>query len=97
MQRSAETAENQPNTPNRKTNRHRWCFYYFLYHEYDFEHFCLLTLIKTLSIVSGSYANLGGGIDIKSGVFTTPVAGSYMFTVHVCTHDMHKALMTIRY
>ena len=36
-------------------------------------------------------------MDSKSGVFTAPLAGSYMFVVHACTHDMHKALMTIRH
>ena len=39
---------------------------------------------------------MGGGMDAKSGVFTTPYAGSYLFIVHACTHDMSKALMTIR-
>ena len=32
MQRSAEIAQNQPNTRNRKTNRRRWRYYYFLYY-----------------------------------------------------------------
>ena len=32
MQRPAETAENQPNTRNRKANRRRWRYYYFLYY-----------------------------------------------------------------
>ncbi len=32
----------------------------------------------------------------KSGVFTTPVAGSYLFQIHVCTLDLHKALLSIR-
>ena len=45
---------------------------------------------------AGTHSNLGGGMDAKSGVFTAPYAGSYMFMVHACTHDMNKALMTIR-
>ena len=35
-------------------------------------------------------------MDTKSGVFTCPIAGAYIFLIHACTHDMHKALMTIR-
>jgi len=42
------------------------------------------------------YANLGGGMDPGSGVFTCPIAGSYLFIVHVCSADMHKALLSIR-
>ena len=45
----------------------------------------------------GMHCNLGGGMDAKSGVFTAPVAGSYLFTIHACTHDMHKALLSIRH
>ena len=36
-------------------------------------------------------------MDAKSGVFTAPAAGSYLFTIHACTHDMHKALLSIRH
>lgn len=43
------------------------------------------------------YTNLGGGLDAKSGIFTTPMAGSYLFVVHVCSADMSKALLAIRY
>lgn len=35
-------------------------------------------------------------MDPKSGVFTAPISGAYMFVIHVCTHDMKKALMTLR-
>merc|ERR1712141_583463 len=45
----------------------------------------------------GLHCNLGGGMDAKSGVFTAPAAGSYLFTIHACTHDMHKALLSIRH
>ena len=45
---------------------------------------------------SGTYTNLGGGLDPKSGIFVTPVAGSYLFQIHVCTLDHHKALLSIR-
>ena len=33
----------------------------------------------------------------SSGIFTAPLAGAYLFIVHVCTHDMKKALLTIRH
>ena len=39
---------------------------------------------------------MGGAMDAKSGVFTSPFAGAYLFIVHACTHDMNKGLMTIR-
>merc|ERR1712038_361265 len=45
---------------------------------------------------SGTRSNLGGGMDAKSGVFTAPMAGAYMFTIHVCTHDMKKGLLSLR-
>merc|ERR1711974_490280 len=41
-------------------------------------------------------SNLGGGMDAKSGVFTVPQAGAYMFTIHICTHDMKKGLLSLR-
>jgi len=45
---------------------------------------------------TGTKSNLGGGMDAKSGVFTAPMAGAYMFTIHVCTHDMKKGLLSLR-
>ena len=45
---------------------------------------------------TGTKTNLGGGMDSKSGVFTAPMAGAYMFTIHVCTHDMKKGLLSLR-
>jgi len=45
---------------------------------------------------SGTKSNLGSGMDAKSGVFIAPLAGSYMFTIHVCTHDMKKGLLSLR-
>ena len=36
-------------------------------------------------------------MDPQSGIFHAPKAGAYMFIVHVCTADMHKALLSIRY
>jgi len=45
---------------------------------------------------SGIRCNLGGGMDPKSGVFTVPQAGAYMFTIHICTHDMKKGLLSLR-
>eukprot|EP00095_Tigriopus_kingsejongensis_P007650 maker-scaffold116_size340332-snap-gene-0.22 protein:Tk07650 transcript:maker-scaffold116_size340332-snap-gene-0.22-mRNA-1 annotation:"Cerebellin-3" len=39
--------------------------------------------------------NLGNGLNPESGVFKAPKAGAYLFIIHVCTHDMKKALMTI--
>ena len=54
-------------------------------------------LLFFLSFTTDCYANLGGGMDPGSGVFTCPIAGSYLFIVHVCSADMHKALLSIRY
>ena len=45
---------------------------------------------------SGTKTNLGAGMDAKSGVFTAPQAGAYMFTIHICTHDMKKGLLSLR-
>merc|ERR1719342_2010540 len=45
---------------------------------------------------NGTKTNLGGGMDAKSGVFTVPQAGAYMFTIHICTHDMKKGLLSLR-
>ena len=35
-------------------------------------------------------------MDPKTGKFTAPLAGSYMFIVHVCSADYRKALLSIR-
>ena len=35
-------------------------------------------------------------MDAKSGIFSAPLSGAYMFTVHACAHDQHKALLTLR-
>ena len=35
-------------------------------------------------------------MDAKSGIFSAPLPGAYMFTVHACAHDQHKALLTLR-
>jgi hypothetical protein len=40
--------------------------------------------------------NEGGGMDPKSGMFTAPVSGAYVIALHVCTHDLKKALMSLR-
>jgi len=45
---------------------------------------------------SATRCNLGGGMDAKSGIFTAPLDGAYMFTVHICTHDMKKGLLSLR-
>jgi len=45
---------------------------------------------------SGTKCNLGSAMDPKSGTFTAPLDGSYSFTIHVCTHDMKKGLLSIR-
>eukprot|EP00092_Neocalanus_flemingeri_P063548 GFUD01076924.1.p1 GENE.GFUD01076924.1~~GFUD01076924.1.p1 ORF type:complete len:473 (+),score=180.94 GFUD01076924.1:88-1506(+) len=45
---------------------------------------------------TGTRSNLGGGMDAKSGVFTAPMAGAYMFTIHICIHDMKKGLLSLR-
>jgi len=45
---------------------------------------------------SGTRTNLGGGMDAKSGVFVAPLDGAYMFTIHICTHDMKKGLLSLR-
>ena len=61
----------------------------------SFSH-CPILLIYFIYLTD-CYANLGGGMDPGSGVFTCPIAGSYLFIVHVCSADMHKALLSIRY
>jgi len=47
-------------------------------------------------LFSDTYTNLGGGLDPQSGIFKAPLAGSYLFMIHVCTLDLHKALLSIR-
>eukprot|EP00096_Caligus_rogercresseyi_P007452 TRINITY_DN2530_c0_g1_i3.p1 TRINITY_DN2530_c0_g1~~TRINITY_DN2530_c0_g1_i3.p1 ORF type:complete len:368 (+),score=120.03 TRINITY_DN2530_c0_g1_i3:169-1272(+) len=46
---------------------------------------------------SGLRVNLGGGMDTKSGIFTAPLPGVYSFTIHVCTADHSKALLSLRH
>lgn len=46
--------------------------------------------------IADCQTNLGSGMDAKSGVFTAPLSGGYLFSVHVCAHDQHKALLTLR-
>jgi hypothetical protein len=41
-------------------------------------------------------ANEGGGMDPKSGIFCAPVPGAYCISFHVCTHDLKKALISLR-
>jgi len=45
---------------------------------------------------TGSLCNVGGGLDVDSGVFTAPVGGMYFFMFHIATHDNKKALLSIR-
>ena len=40
--------------------------------------------------------NVGKAMDSGSGVFTAPVTGVYLVALHVCTHDMKKALLSVR-
>merc|ERR1712212_1072033 len=44
----------------------------------------------------GAYCNVGGGLDIDTGIFTCPIGGTYMFQFHIATHDNKKALLSIR-
>ena len=45
---------------------------------------------------NGSLCNVGGGLDVDSGIFTAPVSGTYFFMFHIATHDNKKALLSIR-
>jgi len=45
---------------------------------------------------SACSVNSGGGLDPKTGIFSVPVTGCYMFSLHICTLDMKKALLAIR-
>ena len=36
-------------------------------------------------------------MDPRTGKFTAPLAGTYMFIVHVCSADYRKALLSIRF
>merc|ERR1719244_2542961 len=31
----------------------------------------------------GTYCNVGGGLDIDTGIFTCPTGGTYMFQFHI--------------
>merc|ERR1719445_1060681 len=44
----------------------------------------------------GAYCNVGGGLDIDTGIFTVPTGGTYLFQFHIATHDNKKALLSIR-
>jgi len=44
----------------------------------------------------GASVNVGGGMDPETGVFNTPLGGSYLFVFHIATHDNKKALLSIR-
>merc|ERR1712126_713616 len=44
----------------------------------------------------GTYCNVGGGLDIDTGIVTCPCGGTYMFQFHIATHDNKKALLSIR-
>ena len=44
----------------------------------------------------GCSVNVGNAMDAKSGIFTAPYSAAYLFSLHVCTHDLKKALVAIR-
>ena len=35
-------------------------------------------------------------MDVESGLFTAPLGGMYLFMFHIATHDIKKALSSIR-
>merc|ERR1712021_183945 len=41
----------------------------------------------------GAYTNIGGGLDIDTGIFTCPIGGTYIFQFHIATHDNKKNSM----
>merc|ERR1719208_719272 len=45
---------------------------------------------------NGTYCNVGGGLDVDTGIFTCPTGGTYLFMFHIATHDNKKALLSIR-
>ena len=45
---------------------------------------------------NGCSVNVGNAMDPKSWIFTAPFKAAYMFSLHVCTHDLKKALIAIR-
>merc|ERR1711915_233088 len=45
---------------------------------------------------NGTYCNVGGGLDIDTGIFTCPTGGTYLFMFHIATHDNKEALLSIR-
>jgi hypothetical protein len=44
----------------------------------------------------GTSCNVGGGMDPDTGIFSTPLGGTYLFVFHIATHDNKKALLSIR-
>ena len=44
----------------------------------------------------GVTLNAGHALNPESGVFTCPVGGTYMFTIHLATHKEKKALVSLR-
>ena len=48
------------------------------------------------SVLPGQRSTENGCMDPKSGVFEVPFTGVYFFALHVCVHDLKKALISIR-
>lgn len=55
------------------------------FHAYEPEDASIDTHQKV--ILRTAAVNLGGGYDRFLGIFTAPVTGLYLFTVHVCTYS----------